>query len=83
MLQKLTLAFFKYVLLSRFKNYGELHMASADVFWVVTETERKCAPFLHNLKAFSAARIVTKVKSLLLFKCKFGSNCIDEDFLVP
>ncbi len=58
-------------------------MVSADVFRVVTDTERQWAPFLHNSKTFSVPHLVTKMKNLLLFKCKFGSNCIDENFLVP
>jgi len=72
-----------HVLLTRFKNRGGLHMASSDVFQVVKETERQLKPFLSNLECLSASKIVCRVKNELLFKCKFGTNCVDEDFLEP
>ncbi len=72
-----------FVLLTRFKHCGGLYVVSADVFWVVAETERQCTPFLHNSEAYSMPCIVTKMKNLVLFKCKFSSHCTNEDFVVP
>lgn len=72
-----------YELLTRFKNRGGLHIASSDVFQVVRETERQLRPFLWNLQAVSASKIVCRVKHELLFKCKFGTNCLDDDFFEP
>lgn len=75
-------SFGSHTLLTRFKNRGGLAMASSDVFEVVIETERQLIPLLDtSLKKISAPHIVCRVKRHLLFKCKFGTDCIDEDFL--
>ncbi len=75
-------SFGSHTLLTRFKNRGGLAMASSDVFEVVVETERQLIPLLHtSLRKISAPHIVCRVKRNLLFKCKFGTDCIDEDFL--